>query len=48
MNILNDPSFFITNNTGEPHVDMLGWIKTLSYKSLSLGFSSFNSTGDIR
>ena len=48
MHNRNVPSFFLTNNTGAPHGDVLGRINPLSNMSSSYALSSFNSAGAIR
>ncbi|MFS7923808.1 hypothetical protein Hanom_Chr03g00265221 [Helianthus anomalus] len=48
MRIRIDPSFFLTNNTGAPHGDELGCIKTLSRSSSNCFFSFCISVGAIR
>src|SRR6187551_440139 len=42
-----DPSFFFTNNTGDPHGDALGRITPLSSISFSCFLSSSSSSTDI-
>ena len=43
-----NPSFFLTNNIGAPHDDVLGRTKPLSNKSCNYTFNSFSSVGAIR
>ncbi|KAJ0715029.1 hypothetical protein HanPI659440_Chr13g0496371 [Helianthus annuus] len=45
MHIRIDPSFFLTNSTGAPHGDELGYMKPLSSSSSSCFFSSCISVG---
>ena len=47
MHILREPSFFLTNKTIAPQSETLGQIKTLSNRSFSCSFNSFNSIGVI-
>nr|GFC75573.1 hypothetical protein [Tanacetum cinerariifolium] len=44
----NEPSFFLTNNTGAPHGDELGRIKPFSDSSFSCSDNSFNLDGAKR
>jgi hypothetical protein len=48
MHILIDPSFFVTNNIGAPHGNILWRIKPLSKSSWSYSFSYFNSEDAIQ
>ena len=42
MHILRDPSFCLTNKIWAPYKEILGRMKSLSSKSLSWSFNSFN------
>src|SRR3954469_20322446 len=48
MHSLIVPSFFLTNNTGAPHGDILFSMNFSSINSSSCTLSSTNSAGDIR
>jgi hypothetical protein len=47
MQNMKVPSFFLTNNTGAPQVELLGIMNTLSSNSYNCTFNSTNSTSDI-
>src|SRR5258708_25405062 len=40
------PSFFLMNNTGEPHSDLLGWMKPFQTFSSRNSLSAVNSRGE--
>ncbi|GKE64781.1 hypothetical protein Tco_1518942 [Tanacetum coccineum] len=48
MHILNDPSFFFTNKTGDPQGKELGLMKPLSESSYSFSDNSFILDGANR
>nr|GEZ78422.1 hypothetical protein [Tanacetum cinerariifolium] len=48
MHILNDPSFFLTNNTGAPQGEELGLMKPLSESSCNCSDNSFILDGANR
>ena len=47
MHIMREPSFFLTNNTGAPHGEILGLMKPLYTRSFNCSFNSVSSAGDI-
>src|ERR1041385_7361881 len=47
MHILSVPSFFVTNRTGQPHGDKLGWMKPFANEASSWILSSTKSRGAI-